>query len=262
MHMRGNLFWGSVLVILAALLLLRMQGIIDADIWGYFWPLVMMLIGIWLIASAFADRRPIEGEHVSIPLEGAGRARIMLNHGAGRMGVKCGAPAGELLSGSFSGGLGFATARVNDELQVEMKSKPHFWLWGPGESLDWEFALNHDVLLSLHVKSGADRSTLDLSDLNVTDLRLETGASSTELTLPRAGQIHVEVSAGAASVEMRVPQGVAARIRVKSGIASLNIDKTRFPRIDSDTYQSADYAASDNRADILIEAGVGSIKIV
>jgi len=41
----------------------------------------------------------------------------------------------------------------------------------------------------------------------------------------------------------------------------LNIDSTRFPRLESGHYQNADYETSTNKVDLTVESGVGTIKI-
>jgi hypothetical protein len=135
------------------------------------------------------------------------------------------------------------------------------WHWGRGGPLDWSFGLNGEVPLSLDLQTGASDARLDLSDLRVSDLRLQTGASATRLTLPaNAGQTRAEVHSGAASVSIRVPEGVAARIRIKSGMAGIAVDRGRFPRT-GDTYQSPDYETAPNRVDLYVETGVGSVDV-
>ena len=136
MHRRGSLFWGILLVLLAALLLLRQMGIISGDIFGYFWPLVIILFGIWLIFGFFnrRGRRPVEGEQVSIPLEGATSAYIKIDHGAGRVNLRAGTAAGELLNGIFGGGMETKTKVTDGRLEVKMRTPRQFWTWWPGDS--------------------------------------------------------------------------------------------------------------------------------
>ncbi len=45
MRLRGSLFWGIVLIVLAALLLFSQQGWLKGDIFGYFWPAVSSCLG-------------------------------------------------------------------------------------------------------------------------------------------------------------------------------------------------------------------------
>ena len=109
--------------------------------------------------------------------------------------------------------------------------------------------LTREVPLSLRLDVGAAKSTLDLSDLKITDLVLKTGASDTVIRLPKsAGMTSVKVESGAASVKLKVPDGVAARIRSTMGLGSSNIDQRRFPR-NGDYYQSPDYDSAVNKGD-------------
>ncbi len=260
MNRRSSLFWGSVLIILAVLLLLKQAGVID-DVFGYFWPLAIIAFGIWLIISFFTRNQPAEGKQVSIPLEGASSAYLKLDHGAGKLTMRSGAGADEILNGTFGAGVDYKSRLDAGRLEVKLRTSHQLWAWWPGENLDWDLHLNPSIPLAIKFDSGASSSTLDLSDLKVTNLDIDTGASSTELTLPAAaGNTHVEVDTGASSFKINVPVGVAASIRVKSGIASVNINP-RFTRLDGGVYQSPDYSTATNRVDINISAGVGSIDI-
>jgi|SRR5271157_2999281 len=262
MYRRGNIFWGIVLVVLAVLLLFKQMGILIGDVFAFFWPLLIIAFGAWLILGFLGRRQPIQGEQVSVPLQGATSAYLRFNHAAGRFNMSSGAGSGEILNGTFGGGLDQQTKIADGRLELRMRSPAQFWAWGPGETLDWDVHLNRDLPLRIKVDSGASASILDLSDLKVTDLDVDTGASSTEVTLPaHAGMTNVDIDTGAASLKLHIPTGVAARIRVKSGLASINIDQNRFPRLDGAIYQSSDYALATNRAEISINTGVGAIEV-
>ncbi len=263
MRLRGSLFWGIVLIILAALLLLNQQGWLKGDVFGYLWPAIIVLFGIWLLIGAFSrGRSSATRQHISIPLENARSARIKLDHAAGRLNIRAGALSTELLSGDFGAEVDYKSNMEADQVQLKLRNSRQFWAWYPGESLDWDIRLNADIPMKLKIDSGASATTLDLTDLKVVELDVTTGASSTEVNLPaNAGNTLVDINSGAASLNIRIPTGVAARIKVKSGIASVNVDSNRFPRQDGGLYQSADYTTAANRADITIDTGVGSVDI-
>lgn len=265
---RSTLFWGVILILIGALLLLNNLGVLDVNIWSLIWPVFLIALGLWILWRIVAGPRPVEAEEVVIPLEGAAQARVHIRHGAGRLHVDAGAGPGELVAGTFGGGLDHRVRRDGDMLDVEMRvpsdAFPAFalpWMWGQGGALDWSFSLNGEIPLSLDLETGASDMRLDLTDLRVTDLRLQTGASATDLTLPaNAGHTRAEIRSGAASVNIRVPSGVAARIRIKGGLAGITVDQNRFPRM-GDTYQSADYDTALNKVDVDIETGVGSVEV-
>jgi len=264
---RSTLFWGIILILLGFLLLAG--NFLNVNAWNLIWPLALIAFGVWILWGIFFGRPSARAEEASIPLEGAGQARVHVRHGAGRLRVDGSASPGNLVAGTFGGGLDQRVKREGDTLNVEMRLPVRavpLWFpwpgtWGPVGLFDWSFGLSREVPLSLNFETGAGEARLDLADLRVTDLRLQTGASATEITLPAgAGHTRAEIHAGAASVAIRVPDGVAARIRVKGGLAGVSVNRNRFPRVGS-AYQSADYDTAANKVEIDAEIGAGSIDI-
>lgn len=265
---RGSLFWAAILILVGILLLFNNLGIITVDVWGLIWPLFLIALGLWALWGAFFGRRSIEAEEAAIPLEGATQARVLVKHGAGRLRVDSSAASGDLLTGTFGGGLERRVRLEGDVLDVEMRMPPIVfppfvfpWTWGGGDALDWTFGLNGEIPLTIQFDTGAGEARLDLTDLRVTDLKVQTGASSTDLTLPaNAGHTRAKIDAGAASITVRIPTGVAARIRAGGGLASVSVDRNRFPR-QGGVYESPDYETASNKVDLRIDTGVGSISV-
>lgn len=265
---RSSFFWGSILILAGMLLLLENLDIIEVSFWRLFWPLLIILLGLWIVWGAMSRRRSVVAEQVSIPLEGAQRARVQLHYGAGRLSINAGARSGELASGAFGGGLDYEARREGDLLNVDMHMPTdrfsHFarpWTWEWKDGLNWSLALNGEIPLTLDLETGAADMRLDLSELRVGELRLKTGASSTKLTLPaHAGHTQVDIKTGAASLDVQVPSGVAARIRIEGSLAGIKVDTSRFAHM-GDVYQSADYGTAANKVDVKVEIGAGSIDI-
>jgi hypothetical protein len=259
---RGSIFWGIILVLAGILFLLSNLGFLKINVGNLIWPFFLIALGVaFLWGTVF--RTSSRGEHVNIPLEGAGRARLRVRHGAGRLSIRSGAQAGDLIEGFFGGGLDYRTRHSGEELDVEMSVPAQFFplAWGPGYNLDWSFQLSRDIPINLSVEGGANEAVIDLSDLRVDDLTLKSGASSTHITMPTsAGMTRTRIETGAASVKVQVPDGVAARIRAQGGLASVQIDTSRFPK-QGDFYKSNDYDAATNRIDFDIQLGVGSVQI-
>jgi hypothetical protein len=197
-----------------------------------------------------------------VPLEGAGRARIEVHHGAGRLVIGGGAEPANLLDGTFAGGLQVQARREGDRLDVELRPQRDWGPWVVGTAgLAWNLRLNPAVPLSLKLETGGNEALVDLTGLKVEELRLSTGASSTEVLLPAgAGFTKVKVGAGVATIRLRVPEGVAAKFEFEGGLATAHVDTSRFPRV-GDEYCSPDYATAANKVDIEVEAGVGSVDL-
>lgn len=262
---RDYIFWGIILILLGGLMFLNSAGVrLPGGIhpMNLFWPTVLILLGVWIMAGYFL-RGSAETEQVSLDLQGAEQASLKLSHGAGRIVLGAGAPPGQLLTGTFAGGVKQSSHLTGDKLKAHIEARPSFFppFTGGWSGLEWNMELNRDIPLTLQLETGASQSELDLRDLRVTDLKVSTGASKTDITLPaNAGETTVKVELGAASLDMIVPDGVAARIRSEHGVAAVEVDTARFP-YSNGIYESADYSSAPNKVDIMIEAGAGKVAV-
>jgi len=267
---RSNLFWGIVLLSVGSLLLLDNLGVfafLNVSVWQLIWPSALIALGIWIVWASSHAQAVFETEELDIPLDGAEQARIVVEFGAGELSIRGNVEPGTLLAGTFDG-VKHSLSREGGRAQIRLNSpsiiqSPAFigLPYGPNFRRKWDFNLSDSLPINLTVKTGASDNKLDLSNLRVTKLRLESGASSTHVTLPaRAGYTEMRGSSGAASVELRVPQGVAACIRTTGALSSVSVDKNRFPYTEG-AYQSADYALAENKVDIKIDIGVGSLNV-
>lgn len=258
---RANIFWGTALIIVGVLLYLQTQGIIT-NVFRFFWPLALMLVGSWLILNVYWRPARSAEETFLVPLGSAKSARFRFSHGAGQLEISGGAPAGQALVGSSAVGMNQQSRLDGDRLEVRVDAGPSFVPFvGPSEGV-WHFQLTQEVPVTLIVEAGASSLNFDLKDILASRIELKTGASSSNVIVPSHGVSLLDVEAGAASVKIHVPDGTAARIRIKEGVTSANVDMNRFPRLDSGIYQSPLYDTVADRTEINVEAGLGSVTVV
>lgn len=257
---RDNLFWGTALILVGVLLYLQTQGYIR-NVIPYLWPLALILVGGWIILGVYWRPALSEEETFVVPLGMAKSARFRFSHGAGQIEISGGAPVGQALVGSSAVGMNKHSHLDGDKLDVRVEAGPSFLPFlGPSQGI-WRFQLTQEIPLTLVVESGASSLNIDLKDVLASHVELNTGASSSNVTVPARGVSLLDIDAGAASVNVRVPAATAARIRVQEGVNSVNIDTNRFARLDSGFYQSTGYDTAADRADINIEAGLGSVTV-
>lgn len=259
---RGELFWGALLVVLGVLFFLQAAHLITGDVWSWFWPLLIIAVGAWILLGGLYSRTRYEtAEKFSVPLQGARQARLTIEHGMGRIDLRAGASPGDFLTGVSAVGMEKKTRLDGDKLEVEIGAGPSFIPFVGPESGMWEYRLNPDIPTSLRIEAGASRLDLDLTDLQITTLSYEGGASSLNLTLPaRVANALVDIDAGAASINLKVPEGVGMRLRRK-GVGSVNIDTQRFPMRDSGLYESTDYDTAQYHADVTLDGGATSLTV-
>lgn len=257
---RDNFFWGGALLLLGLLFLLQAQGIIS-NVFTYFWPLALILVGGWMILSVYWRPAGSVEETFTVPLGTAKNARVRFSHGAGQIEITGGAPPGVALVGSSATGMNHHSNLNGDSLDVKVEAGPSFIPFlGPAEGV-WRFRLTQEIPLTLVVEAGASSINIDLRDVLAMRTELKTGASSSNVVLPARGASTLDVEAGVASVDIRVPEAVAARVHVEEGVNSVNVDSNRFPRLHSGLYQSPDYDTAADRAEINIESGLGSVSV-
>jgi hypothetical protein len=110
--------------------------------------------------------------------------------------------------------------------------------------------------MSLDMNLGANKSDINLQDMNITDIKLKSGASDTVITLPAHGRLSLDCEIGAAALTIIVPDGVAIRARAAMGAGDFKVDRTRFPND-----ESPDFASAQNAVDINVKGGAASVRI-
>jgi len=260
---RSYLFWGIILVTFGGIFILDGINLLPGYPLEYLWQVFLIVLGAWIILNSLWRPKGEKTEYSSIALHGATHAKIRINHGAGHLKINSGAKKGELLTYSSMGTVQQYVRQDNEFIEVRLSPGSDIIpLVGLGEGFNWDLQLGNEIPLSLILETGASQTYANLSDLNITNLKLSTGASTSSIILPSIPKrSEVSINAGVASLNIQIPANVSARIRVKDGLTSLSIDKDRFTRIDANTYQSPEYSFGTHQTEIKIEAGVGSITI-
>lgn len=257
---RGSIFWGIILVLLGGLFLLQAQGLIK-DVFGWFWPIVLILVGAWIVFARFIPRGSGSGESFSINLDGASKVDLDFDHGAGTVVMTGGAPVGVALTGLQGATMDVNSHRDGDTLTVDLNAGPTFIPFLGPDGGEWRFQVTEEVPVHLKVDSGASTLDFDFTNVKLAFLGVDMGASSLKVKLPaNAGHTLVDVESGAASVELFVPEGVAARIRTEQGVSSMDIDEKRF-LVSGSLRQSPDFDSAANKVEISLEGGANSVKI-
>ena len=289
---RGGVPIFPILLIAAGvLLLLQTTGVVSWDAWGRvwrLWPVLIIAVGIniifgrrvqWLAGILVAGvgvvalvvgllfvpaQSTVSVSSVQEALEGAETVDVSISFGGGELTLGS-LPVGSnsLVEGDFRGhGAEVSTVRIGNktDLNIDMKREGISFLTNLGEN-NWNLSLSRSPGMTLDINGGAADASLDLTDLKISDIKVDVGASDVEITMPaRAGHVTGDIDTGAADIEIVIPEGVAARIHADTGVSSLQIDESRFPKV-GDKYVSPDFDDATNRVDIEIDAGASSITV-
>lgn len=308
---RRGVFWPLLLIALGLIFLLQNFGFISGVSWlavASLWPLLLVLIGLDI---AFARRWPIPTLAVEVGVIAAGLALVayspnlspgifVFGDGGGGGETDVSVPRGDAtqLTLTLNGGAtqsyhvaGGATALLdahsdNADLRLRVSGsigRPDVRLdqasssfFRPVRMGNVQILLASDVPTSLTINVGAGEFDVDLSDVRVTDAKVNVGASSMNFVVPKpSGDVAIRMNGGASNIALVVPDGVEARIVTTGGLLSLRSDN---PRLGSglntslggdpggcvacgSSIETRGYGAAHDRVTLTISAGASSIVV-
>ena len=273
-------------------LLSAVVGLLAVAVFGY-----VLLFGgdhPLLARLGVTGRSDYRTETIQFAAEGINSAVINIDFGAlgGRLVAM--ADSANLIEGtvSYIGDLTFETDVAGDRATVTLSDRDSgFWWFNPGNWGDatggnrWEIGLNPGIPLDLQLDGGSGALAFDLSGLMLNDLNLDSGSGSVEvqlpageysveqdagsgstrMTLPGEGQVTVDINGGSGSITLYLPPSMPARVEVSGGSGSFRPDD-RFTLVSGDTdddgvWETPGYDNSDDRVDLILDIGSGSVRI-
>jgi len=301
---RRGVFWPLLLIALGLIFLLQNFGFVSGVSWlavASLWPLLLILIGLDI---AFARRWPLPTLAVEVVVIAAGIALVAISpnlspgifvvgdgDGSGETNVSVPRGTATEMALTLNGGAirsyhvtGGATQLLeansaNPDLRLRASGTTRAVVrldqasggfFHPISDGDVQIRLASDVPTSLTINVGAGEFDVDLSDVRVTDARVNVGASSMRFVVPKpSGDIAIRMNGGASNIVIVVPDGVEARIATTGGLLSLRSDNTRLGSgggtggcvACGSSVETSGYSAARDRVTITISAGASSIVV-
>ncbi|HEV8536389.1 MAG TPA: DUF5668 domain-containing protein [Candidatus Limnocylindria bacterium] len=303
---RRGVFWPVLLIAIGLVFLLQNFGVISGVSWlalARLWPLLLILIGLDI---AFAPRWPLPTLATEVLVIAAGLALvayapgvggfIFFSHDGGTGVTDASVPRGSAtaLSLRINGGAansyrvtGGATAIVeahsaNADLRVRTSGTSRVQVTidqvGPENiavfrtvpPAEIEVRIASDVPTSFDMNAAAGEFDVDLSDVRVTDARVNTGASAMRLVLPKpTGEVALRINGGASNIVVTVPDAVEAKLTTTGGLLSLRSDNPRLGTgggaggcvACGNAVETSGYASARDRVTVTISAGASSIVV-
>ncbi len=286
--------WGIFLLFLGIVFLLQTLNILPWGLWGTlwrFWPILIIAIGLgillrrhnpWLISALILvlfgaclgiaiwqyEASTPAGETAasySVPVGSLASAQIEIDFTAGSLNMGSLQPgshnfvevASEAENGNGSIRANFYSQNSEGKLYLSTEHvNRQFW-----DKLNSEVRIARDIPLTIEVKSAVSNLDFDLSELEVTELRMDIDAGNYTVKMPSsAGATRVYIKADIANIEVTIPDGVAAKIKVNVDLAAFEVDESRFPR-QGDYYISDDFESAENRIELELNCDIGRVQV-
>ncbi len=200
---------------------------------------------------------------VSIDKNGAERANIEFDMGAGELTLRGGAQ--KLLDGHFEYNVPEWKPKVTvsengSSATITIREPEHVRLGG-NQRYRWDLALNNQLLMDVGIHCGAGEARLDLGDLNLRSLSAHMGAGQVDLDLRGhpTRDYDVDISGGVGQATVHLPEGVGVYAEAHGGIGSINVsglDKR------GDHYENSLYDNAKVNVRLKVQGGVGEIRII
>lgn len=287
---------GPVLLIgLGVIFLLNNMGLLQWSVWDVvlrLWPLLLVAWGLDLLLG----RRSAWGAAVAliiilallaggvfmmeeaslpagnlvtvnIPIESAEEAQVTLDPALAYLRLRVEDDSNQsLLSGRA---IPFNGERVEQQVERGNRSAEASvrttgvivmpFLRGRTDRPTWDFSLHPQVDYDLRVDVGGGKSDLFLEDLMLSALDVHNGIGQTIIHLPGHGGYAAEIDGGIGHIIIELPDDTGIRLNVDVGIGSAQVP-TSFRRSGS-IYVSPNYEDADQRIEVDVSLGIGSITV-
>lgn len=291
-------FWGLILILFGVLLLgenFNWWNNLDwSAIWQY-WPVLFVFIGLsilfrpfrwgWLVMLllvllvlvAVIDsvtqnpvlpwNEKIESNQTggvfneALP-SGIDQVTLEIKTGAANLELKNSSE--KLVEGTYGegfGGLSLKSDVNNNRASIKLNTDEQQMRARRWEKRDLTVLVTDKYPVDLSLDTGASKMNLDLRELIISKLTVKTGASQLDVNIGSKIQkdAAVKISAGASSISVKLPADIGTDLRISSGLTSR--DLSDFSEVESNHYQSQNYATATTKISLEIEAGVSSIKV-
>ncbi len=185
------------------------------------------------------------------------------------------------------------TVRIKQKGSIKNIAAPikqGFRMMANGDAIEWQVQLSPDVPLSLEVNGGVGPTKVDMTGLNVRnlkfdagvgqfililpeqegeiDLDINTGVGETKIYLPENTNANLDIDAGVGSVDVTIPPNAAVQVRASNGLGSVQVPKS-LRRISKKgdfieqggVWQSEGFDLAERRIVIRYDGGVGSFDV-
>jgi len=219
--------------------------------------------GVWFVSTSDFTRTTAPAIEIREPRGDIAAARVTLSPAAAQINVQALNDSGNSVEGTV---FHRPNERVTDDFtkgnmaRLDVKTSGSAGVaMGPGERYAWNFGFHPDVKLDLNIDAGMGDVNLDLRALTLESVKVNAGMGTVTIKLPKTGKFDVNVDSGMGTVVIEVPAGMGVRLQTETAIVGRNLPAGYTQN--NNRYTSPNYSTAENRADIQVDLGLGSITI-
>lgn len=137
------------------------------------------------------------------------------------------------------------------------------------EGKGWNISINQNIPTAIDFNGGVGQTTMDLSQLYVTDVKLNMGVGSLDITLPSPQESYtLDINGGVGQTTVDVPDDIALQVIVSTGIGDIELPPNLIQISGDDhivgeegTWQTQGFDQAEHTVTITFDGGIGSFKL-
>jgi hypothetical protein len=226
--------------------------------------IALLILALAAFGAACDEPGPRLTDSRTVALEGADRAEIVINMGAGELELR-GADQGPLLEADFE----FNRERNRPEVdygvsggkgRLEVRHARRRGVNFGHVHNRWDLRLSRAVPVEFNIDLGAGQSDLDLRGFRIARAEIDMGVGELNLDLqgPHERSFDVKIDGGVGSARIYLPAEVGVRVKIDGGLGSVD---ARGLTKRSGAYVNDAYGRSPVTIEVDINAGIGSVDL-
>jgi hypothetical protein len=292
---REGLVASTFMIGIGVIFLLANLGYLNVSVWQMvltLWPILIIAIGfdiligrrsiwasiagivvivailfgsLWLFGATISSGIALTGEQFEQSLNGAARASVNIEGGAGDMQVGTANKPDVLLTGIVPSGsydqiqTSYSVTGGNGTFILMDTGVQGFVPFGSIQGMGWSFLLTESIPLELSLGLGAGNFDADLRKSNLDALVINTAVGDTQVILPEIGRFDAQVTGAIGQIVIVIPRGIGVRVNPDTALVSLDIPDNYLSS--GGVYESPNYDSADNRIDLSVDLAIGNVVI-
>lgn len=295
LYKREGLVGATFLIGLGTVFLLGNLGYLSVNTWQLMltlWPILLIAIGIdilvgrrslWLsllgmaviililfgslllFGASISVGGAVTGEQIQQGLEGANRAIVRIEPGAGDLKIGAMDQDNILLAGNIPDAVGneirssYAVVSGVGTYRVYATGAQFMLPSRSAQKWVWDLDISNAIPVDLSLTMGAGKIYADLKDLRLDRIYISLGVGETTVILPQQGRLNAQIEGAVGQMIIIVPGDVGVKLRADRGLANLNAPGN-YVRV-GDDYESPGFENAINRVEIDLSMAIGTVSI-
>lgn len=228
---------------------------------------VLLLTGLLLLLWWYIQLpvgRSLTNDTIIEPLQNAERAIIELDVGAGSLHLQAGSKE-QMIEGQVQTLAGIeslerTSTAENGAMVYNLFANAPNAIKEPAQWPAWNLDINPDVPLELNICGGMGASTVDLSQLSVTQFMFKASSGRSSISLPEQGKLNADIQGGSSLTTLYIPEGIPVDLTMHvQGSGHIEYKGRVFKR--NAEFKSLAYDTASNGIQLNVTSYLGNVII-